>query len=368
LALSLLALAGCQKEASTDSQPGAAELHAVPTPTAVPAVSEEPKPSPRRMRIRVLKPDESEVSGGQPAIAVEKDTCELGDIAVNARHKGQFKFTNTGNAPLKILRVESCCGVVTRGVEAGQEYAPGQSGALEFDYTAPDTPNPAFVRKLYLQTNDPKQSVASLTIKATIVRRIVCKPEFLRLLLKKSNAGCSEITLSSLDGRPFSVTGFRATGDAITAKFDPTEKATDFTLTPQVDLARLEQNMRGQISIDLNHPDCNNVRVMYDTLPEFEVSTPTIMMFGLKAGQALQREFWILNNYEDDFEIESVRSEKGIVKLVEKTKVGNRYQLRVEVTPPEREPGSTVMSDTLAVKIKDSQTLTIPFRGFYQDK
>jgi hypothetical protein len=369
LSLSLLAasMAGCQKAASTAEAPAVQPPSEAAVP-ATPSVSAEPKPAPSRMRAIVVKPGESDASGGQPTITVEKDLCDLGDVAVNTKHKGQFKFTNSGNAPLKITRVESCCGVVTKGVVPGQEYAPGQSGALEFDYQAPDTSNPALVRKLYLQTNDPKQIITTLTIKAAVVRRIVCKPEFLKLVSRQPNAGCLDITLSSLDGRPFSITDVKATGGAITAAFDPTEKATDFTLKPKVDIAKLEQNMRGQISIDLTHPDCNNVRVMYDTLPEFEISTPTIMMFGLRAGQAVQREFWILNNYQDDFEIESVSSQKGTVKLVEKTKVNNRYQLRVEVTPPERGRDSTVASDTLEIKIKNGRTLSIPFRGFYQDK
>ena len=57
LSLLVLAMAGCQKAASTDSGPGAAEPHAVQAPAqtptaapATPAVSEEPKPAPGRMR------------------------------------------------------------------------------------------------------------------------------------------------------------------------------------------------------------------------------------------------------------------------------------------------------------------------------
>ncbi len=126
--------------------------------------------------------------------------------------------------------------------------------------------------------------------------------------------------------------------------------------------------MRGRVSIDLTHPECNNVELMYDVLPEYTISVPSIMMFSLKAGKAEAREIWILSNYEDDFEIESVSSQKGIIKLVEKTKVGNRYQLRIEVVPPPRERGALVVSDTLEIKIKDGKTLTIPLRGFYQDK
>ncbi len=337
--------------------------------TSAPAAkpeAQEPKPVPAETMVKIVQVGESRPAGDQPKVAVEDDTCNLGDIGLNTKHKGQFKFTNTGKAPLKISQVTACCGVVVKGVEAGQEFAPGQGGTLEFDYLAPDVPNPMLVKKLFLQTNDPNQKVVTLTIKATIVRRVICKPELLRLFLKKSNAGCPELALTSLNGKPFSITSFKATGNAITAAFDPNAKEEEYVLKPQVDMAKLEQNMRGQISIDLTHPDCNNVRVMYDTLDEFDISTPSIMMFGLKAGQPVQREFWVLNNYEESFEIESVSSLKGTIKLVEKTMTGNRCHLRVEMTPPERGPDTTVASDTLEIKIKNNKTLTVQFRGFYQ--
>ena len=320
------------------------------------------------VQVKVVKPVVGKVSGRQPQITFEKDTCNLGEVGVGAKLTGQFKFTNTGNAPLKITLVQGCCGVTTKGVEVGQEYAPGQSGTLEFDYHALTMPNPAVTRVLYLQTNDPACKISTLTIKAAIVRRVDYKPETLKLVLRRENGGCPDITLTSLDHRPFSITGFEATANSITAEFDPSAKATEFVLKPKVDLAKLEQNMRGRVSINLTHPECNNVELAYDVLPEYTISVPSIMMFGLKPGQAVAREIWILSNYEDDFEIESVLSQKGIIKLVEKTKAGNRYQLRVEVTPPPREGRTIVVSDTLEIKIKGGKMLTIPLRGFYQDR
>jgi len=365
LGLTVTWMAGCQGPASAPKTPAVARQSEAAAP-APQSKTEAAKPAPAEVQTQPVKPAEANVAAGAPKITVEKDICDLGDIGVGTKHKGQFKFTNTGAAPLKMTLVQSCCGVTIKGVEVGQQYAPGQTGILDFDYQAPDGPSPSVVRKLYLQTNDPDQKVTTLTIKSAVVRRIICKPEVLKLLLKKSNAGCQEIVLTSLNDQPFSITDFKATAGTITAEFKPGVKATEFVLQPKVDMAKLEQNMRGQISIDLTHPDCNNVRVLYDTLPEFEVTPPMLTMFGLKAGQAVQREIWILSNYQDDFEIESATSPKGTIKLVDKTKASNRYQLRIEVTPPTRKPEETLTSDVLEIKIKNGPTLSIPFRGFYQ--
>ncbi len=359
--------AGCQGPGSTAAAPTA---QTGPEATALSTQNggQEAQPVAKEVQVKMVRPHAGKVAGGQPRIAVEKDVCDLGEVGVDTKLTGQFKFTNTGNAPLEITGVQGCCGVTLKGVQAGQQYAPGQSGALEFDYQALSIPNPKLARMVYLQTNDPEHKMISLTIKAVIVRRVDYKPEVLKLVLKQANAGCPEITLKSLDGRPFSITDFKATAGSITAEFDPQAKAAEFVLKPKADLAKLEHNMRGRVSIAVTHPECSTVDLPYDVLPEFTVSPPNIMMFGLKAEKSVERDIWILNNYQQDFEIESVASQKGTIKLVGKTKVDNRYQLRIEVTPPRREGGNTLVSDMLNVKIKDGQTLPIPFRGFYQDR
>ena len=104
---------------------------------------------------------------------------------------------------------------------------------------------------------------------------------------------------------------------------------------------------------------------MYDVLSEFTVNPQQIMLFNLKAGQAIQREIWILSNYQADFEMESVTSQKEFVTLLEKEKVDDRYRLKIEITPPAAESERAVMSDVVEIKIKDGQTLSIQCRGFY---
>ncbi|MCL5283079.1 MAG: DUF1573 domain-containing protein [Planctomycetes bacterium] len=365
--LTLIWMAGCHGPGATASV-SAEQQEPEATAPATQGAAEEPKPAAEEVKVKAVRLHLGKAAGGRPRIAVEKDVCDLGEVGVDSRLTGQFKFTNSGNAPLVITGVQGCCGVTLKGLKAGDEYAPGQSGTLEFEYQALSIPNPKMARIVYLQTNDPDHKILGLTIKAAVVRRVDYKPEVLKLVLKQANAGCPDITLKSLDGRPFSITDFKATAGSITADFDPQAKATEFLLKPKVDMGKLEHNMRGRVSIAVTHPECKTIDLPYDVLPEFTVSPPNIMMFGLKPEKSVERDIWILDNYQEDFEVESVTSQKGLIKLVEKTKKDNRYQLRIEVTPPRREGGSTLVSDTLSVKIQNGQTLPIPFRGFYRDR
>ena len=355
-------LTGCQREVSKgDAVPGQVERSTnVQVPPGNLAGSESAKES---------------ASPGQavdvpavvlaPTFTIENPLLDLGEIGTDSKHTGEFRFTNTGNAPLKILQIHGCCGVATRGVEAGQEYPPGQSGILEFELPSGSMPIPNRTWELRLQTNDPQHSLVSLVIKASIVRRVVVDPLRITLLLKRENADCRDITIRSLDGTPFSIIKVKSVGDVISADYDPDVKATEFVLKPRVATEKLSTHRRGWVNIDLTHPQCTNLQVLFDVLPEFTVNPQHLMVFNLRPDQSAQREVWILSNYQEDFEIESVSSQNGRITLLEKKKVGNRYQLQVEIKVPPKGGDNAIIADVLNVKVRGGETLSIPFRGFY---
>jgi hypothetical protein len=355
------ALTGCRREASKADAPAAQS--AALTAQVPPVEPAEPVPAGQQASPDKL-PEVLAVASG-PRITVEKAIVDLGEVGTDSKRTGEFRFTNTGNAPLKILDVHFCCGVATRGVAAGQEYAPGQSGVLEFDYSSGSMPVSKVTRELRLKTNDPEQDLVSLVIKASVVRRVAIDPPRLRLFLKRDNADCCDITIRSLDGKAFSIASVKSTANTISAKYDPAVKATEFVLKPRVDMEKLPSNLKGTISIDLTHPECSNLRVLFDVLPEFTVNPLHLMIFNMRPEQPVQREVWILSNYRDDFEIESVSSQNGHITLLDKKKVGNRYQLQIEVKAPVKQGENTIAADVLTVKIKDGETISIPFRGFY---
>jgi hypothetical protein len=300
-----------------------------------------------------------------PTITFEKSVLDLGEIGTDSKRTGEFKFTNTGKSPLKILQVHSCCGVATKGVEAGAEFAPGESGVLEFEYLVGSTPSPAVTKDLRMRTNDPEHTIVSLVIKASVVRRVECSPRALRLFLKRENAGCGDVTIRSLDGRPFSISSIKSTANAIPIDYDPNVQATEFVLKPRPDMEKLPHNIRGVVSFDLTHPECSNVRVLFDVLPEFTINPAHLMVFNMRPNQPVKRELMVLSNYQDEFEIDSVSSQKGFVKFLNKEKLGNRYRLEVEITAPTRQGDDTIVADVIEIKVKDGEPVSIPLRGFY---
>lgn len=379
----LLLQGGCQQEASDTKTPVVQAEQPQPaapekTAAAAPAVSTD-QPAQNVPEEKTPQPQPQSVAG-TPRMEFKTTAQNFGDIGPETTHTTKFEFKNVGNGPLRILRIKTCCGSVTRGVKEGQEFAPGESGALEVDYRTGTYPGP-LVRNLSMDTNDPDQPTANLTIKANVVYRIEHFPNRLSLFPKKENAGCGPITIKSTDGKPFSITGFRSTASTLTAEFDPSVKATEFVLKPKADVQKLTRNTQGQISITLTHPECTSVTILYDVSPEFAVTPQQLTLFNLKANQPIQREIWIMSNYDEDFDIDSISSQRGMMKVIESKKIpgtakagaaagnsgktGARYQLRVEITPPAQEDKRSMLTDILEIKIKGGDTLTVQCRGIY---
>ncbi|MFB0524427.1 MAG: hypothetical protein ACETVZ_02735, partial [Phycisphaerae bacterium] len=222
-------------------------------------------------------------------------------------------------------------------------------------------------RSLYVNSNDKTKPKITLTIKAETVPKVSYEPQSLKLLLKDENAGCPKITLTGLDGKPFSIKAFTSTGNCITADYDPSVEATKFVLQPTVDMERLQRNLNGLIKISLTHPECSSITIQFSALLKFKITPPQIIAFNAEPGTPVTRKIWVLNNYGEDFEIESALSQNGIIKVQSYDKIHNGYQFLLEILPPAAE-GQTRFTDIFYVNVKGGQKLAVKCQGFYLKK
>ncbi len=298
-----------------------------------------------------------------PGIAFEKVTHNFGDVGPGTNHLCEFRFTNTGNGVLKIGEVSKTCGCTPFSLDK-TEYAPGESGTLRVRYYA-EPPYGNTKKQLFVHSNDRRNPKIALNIEARIAAKVGFEPKALRLSLKHQNAGCPQITLSSLDNQPFSIRSFKSTSNFITAAYNPSAMATSFVLQPMVDMAKLEQTLNGRIEIELTHPECRTVTISVNALPRFNISPRPIVIRDARAKSAVTKKVRIQNNYKDAFELESVHSKKGIVKILGSQKLNDGYELELSITPPAQRGRASLFTDTVVVKIKGGGNLEIPFNGFY---
>lgn len=313
------------------------------------------------------KPPKAEAASGvdepAPRIRFEKTMYDFGKVGPRSRNSCEFKFTNAGGGVLKISEVKTTCGCTVPKLSK-REYAPGESGTIAITYYADTQAGPTSERS-YVVSNDKANSRVTLTIKAEIVPKVNYEPRRIELSVKEENAGCPDITLSSIDGRPFAIKLFRSTANAITVDYDPSVEATKFVLKPKVNVEKLLKGFKGQIGIHLTHPECKEVVIPFDALAEFEAKPASINVLKAKPKEPVIREVLVLNNYGDDFEIESVSSKKGVIKVLSQEKIGEQYKFELEITPPVIKDKTKMVMDVLFVNIKGGKRLEVPCRVFY---
>jgi len=301
-----------------------------------------------------------------PEIKFEKLICDFGEVGPNTKNTSELTFTNIGEGLLEITKVGKCCGVVTKLDQ--MEYKPGESGALKVEWTS-GAREMTFARQVVVHSNDPNAPAINLTIKAKVALQIDWEPKRLKLFLDEENAGCSNVTISSLDNQPFSITGFKSTADCITVDYDPSVKATKYVLEPRIDSEKLLKNLKGRINISLDHPKGDAATILYSVLPKYTVNPPLLIIFNAEPNKPIVRKISVLNNYGKDFEIKSLSSKNNIVamKLLEQKKLRNGYQLDVEITPP-ADGGQPKFTDEFSLNIKDGESLSIRCNGYYSKR
>jgi hypothetical protein len=309
-----------------------------------------------------------------PEITFAEVVHDFGNIEPGSKDICEFKFTNTGDSPLKITDVSRSCGCTTYAL-GKEEYEPNESGSLKAEYHA--SSQPGSVRKtLVVSSNDHAKPTVELVIKAEIVAKIDCQPNKLNLLLNKENAGCPPITIKSFDGKPFSIKEFKAFGQlnksiegVITADYNSVAEANEFVIQPKVNVEKLREETGGRIEITVARPGSDVISVPFEVLPRFKITPPSIIIYKADMEKSVTREVWVLSNYDDDFEVESTSSQEGDIKVLSQEKVGNRCKFELEIMSPATETGQKgYLTDVFFVKIKGGETLKVVCRMFYMRK
>jgi hypothetical protein len=356
-----------------------------PEPVKTEPVNPKPEPvkaEPVRPRPQVVKPKpepekpKADANAPGPEIRFDKMVHDFGDVGPGTANVCEFGFKNVGTRDfgietvrpglLKIIDVKPDCGCTIFTLEK-KEYEPGESGVLKIKFHAPISAG-ATTKRITVTSNDKAAPTVTLTLKATVVARVDYQPKTLNLLLKDEDKALPKVTLTSIDGKPFSVTSVKSTANAISADFDASVEATKIVLQLKVDKTQLQRVPNGVVEISLTHPEAKTVNIPFSALTRFGINPPVIILRDAEPGKPIIRSnVTILNNYEEQFEIASVKSKEGITKVLRQDKIANGYMFSLEITPPDLK-GAARFSDEFSVQIKDGDLLAIKCQGFYSSK
>lgn len=351
LILSLLVMAGCQPSQQRDTT--------TPQPETQPAEVTVDKPA-----VEVTEP-EPVVAADGPVVKVENPVHDFGEMGPNASDKCEYKFTNAGNATLKIDRIQSTCGCTVPQLEK-KTYEPGESGVIKVTFRAPSVKGKVN-KHLYIISNDPKNPRFELGIKANVVVKVSIAPESVELRLDKENAGMPDIVVKSLDDREFSITSVIVGRQAIKVPFDRKEKAKEFTLKPVVDKKMLNEFNNGIIQVKTDHPRAGTLSVRYEVIPWYTVQRDRIILQNVQPGVAIIKDNFIRSNYGKTVEIASVTSRNNYMEIESQERDGEHLKFKIRITPPERnETSRRYITDEMTITLKDGTKLKVRSSGWYK--
>ncbi|MGB8226891.1 MAG: DUF1573 domain-containing protein [Sedimentisphaerales bacterium] len=308
---------------------------------------------------------EPNATGTAPHLQFDNTVHDFCEISPDSINDYTFTFKNTGLGTLNISQTRGSCKCTVPELSK-KEYAPGESGQISVQYHAPTYPGPT-AQTVHVTSNDPQNPVIQLTLKAVIVSKVRVTPDTMTLsIVDTNNAGAVPVTIKSLDGERFAVTGVDSEGGVFTVAFDHNNISDTHTLYPKVNIEKLRTYLGGYLVFSVNHPSCRSVRMQYNCLKEFEASPAVIIIRDANVGQPQSRTVYLTSNYNEPIEIEPVTSEKGFVKAVSQEKTENRFKIDVQIIPPPRQGDSRVFSDILHIKIKNKEDIPIQCRGFYK--
>jgi hypothetical protein len=166
LGVSLIVASGCEE--ATPQATGATDpTPAPPAAPVAPAANAEPQPDPA--------PQVAPAAG--PALRFADLAHDFGRIWDTQDHPCSFRFTNTGDAPLRFLKITSSCTCTLASLDKWQ-YAPGESGAIATTFE-PTKAGPQ-TQMITILTNDQARPVVKLRVIADVRQFISFDTKFVR--------------------------------------------------------------------------------------------------------------------------------------------------------------------------------------------
>jgi len=142
---------------------------------------------------------------GQPRLEVDAIHHDFGPVVQGTKVSHRFKLSNTGDAPLNILRMNSSCGC-TSTLLGKARLEPGESTELEVSFNSAGLRGPAN-KSVQVVTDDPAAPDRTLTFQADVVGDIQPSEREVRFQdLAPGDRRKTSVKLESSSGRAIAVT------------------------------------------------------------------------------------------------------------------------------------------------------------------
>ena len=108
-------------------------------------------------------------AAAEPRLTLAPERVEFGRVRADRVLQRTLSVANVGSSPLELRAVRSECGCVAAPEwREPRTLEPGQRAALQLTFSTGPTPGHV-VRKVWLESNDPRRPELELRLEATVV-------------------------------------------------------------------------------------------------------------------------------------------------------------------------------------------------------
>lgn len=328
------------------------------------------KAPPRRSTTGIPEPTVKLKPGQLPAAVFDTPVYDFGSQRAGVAVLHDYKFKNTGNGPLEILRVKPGCGCTTAG-DYTKIVKPGGAGVIPIKLKPGHMAGPVH-KSITVNTNIPgKESVIVLEIKGTVWAPVQVTPRsaaFGRLTPDGATDGVSRtLTIVNNLDHPMKPGKIESSNDAFTATLKPVEEGKKYELVVHLTKNVVEGNNAAQINIETGLDDPKTVEIpAYAFLSPPVDITPSKLVLPSGRNAELTRRFYIRSNTTKTIEVTDLKCSTDKLKLELKDIRGDKLTYRLSVTiPADYQPPA--QGDEITFKTSDPSVPVgrIPVTGTY---
>ena len=289
------------------------------------ALADAPKPGERK----VESTGQSEVKG-VPVLEVPETVYDFGVLFEDQNVVHDFVMKNTGNAPLRILRVKTSCGCAVARYD--RVIPPGADGKITLNVKLLGFHGPVAKSALAV-TNDPQNPRITLSVKGEVQVYVEIKPETIGFQGMKQTAREQVVYLTSPEN-PFHIESVKSDiDDKIEYSLETVREGMQYRL--RVANKFDEGAYRGHITIQTDISNRPTIMIPVTGYIEGVIATrpPSLLLGRVHPNAPVKpREIMVVNNKNEPFKITGLTYDKRLLEVAQ-TKSPQREAYVLKLTP-----------------------------------
>jgi len=310
-----------------------------------------------------------ESTSGTPKAVADQADHDFGPRWTGTPLQHTFKITNTGDAPLQILKVRPGCGCTKAG-KTPEVIEAGQVGEFPFELDSTKLPSGAYRKVITIITNDPANTELKLSLAGVNRRYVEVVP---------ANASFGRITTGEPVSKTLKLTNNTdqklelklappAPGSAFDCRLTETQPGKEFELLVISRMPRQPGQLNETIRLATNLEAYKEleIRAMGSVPQRLDVNPsplPIVNPIGMAPEQFLHRALEFTNFGDTPVHLLEATIDDPEVKLtVEEVKAGRQYKIDVAIHGGYELP-QTGHSITLKTDDPEQPIITVPVQG-----